>query len=161
MRFRAFFAILALAAAAQAQPAFQVRDINVSGGLGVVPPGGLGARPHQLTPTRGKLFFRVGSDFEGSIWATDGTPGGTLKLPGGCVDDDCFPDSPQLLGSLDNLAFWITPAPGRSRRSVARSTSPRTAPMARSSGRATAGPAGPRWWRTSSRHRGRAPAPTS
>jgi ELWxxDGT repeat protein len=112
MRVRAFFALLALAAAAQAQPAFQVRDINTSGGLGVAPPGGLGSRPHQLTPTRGKLFFRTGGEFEGSIWATDGMPGGTLRLPGDCNDEDCFPRSPRILGSLRNLAFWVGPRPG-------------------------------------------------
>jgi ELWxxDGT repeat protein len=112
MRVRVFFAILALAVAARAQPAFLVRDIHPpsSGGFVVSAPG---SQPHQLTPTQGKLFFRIGSRFDGgSIWATDGTPGGTLRLRDDCSLEDCLPYHFQILGSLRNLAFWVGLTPG-------------------------------------------------
>ena len=114
MRFRAFFALFVLTIVAQAQPAYQVRDISQSGSSPSQGPPG--SRPHQLTPTQGKLFFRAGSDanYEGEIWATDGTPGGTLRVSGDCLEDGCNPEGPQLVGSLRNLAFWVAPVLGGS-----------------------------------------------
>lgn len=110
MRFRAFFALLVLAAAAQAQPAFLVRDINQTPSDFVPQPPG--SRPHQLTPGQGgKLFFRTGNEFEGSVWVTDGTPGGTVKLPGDCPDGNCS-RAPGIVGTLRNLVFWVEPRQG-------------------------------------------------
>ncbi|HEX6861821.1 MAG TPA: hypothetical protein VF414_03340, partial [Thermoanaerobaculia bacterium] len=107
MRFRVFFALFTLAAAAQAQPAYLVRDIDPR----PVPSGSFG-KPFDLTPTQGKLFFRTGLREQGDIWATDGTPSGTVRLPVPCANQsDCLRPGPYLVGSLRNLAFWVGRSP--------------------------------------------------
>ena len=101
--------LVPLAAAVQAQPAYLVRDTTprLSG------PSPSTSKPHDLTPTQGKLFFRTGDQYNGVMWATDGTPGGTLRLPDPCSNDDqCLISAgPYLVGSLRNLAFWVGTTP--------------------------------------------------
>jgi ELWxxDGT repeat protein len=117
-------------AAAQAQTASLVRDTNQSG-LGTN-----SSSPALLLTAAGKLFFTADAPGSGrELWATDGTPTGTVLTADLCPGP-CSPDLAPLAALPGGLLFsvqegvsylwrsdgtWPGPSPWRRRASPSRS----------------------------------------
>jgi ELWxxDGT repeat protein len=106
-KLRAFCLLLpllaCLAAAAGAQPAFQVKDLNTTQSSGIRP---VDFPPHEIAAAGGAVFLAASDGIHGTEpWRTDGTEAGTRLIadvcPGSCAS---FPRSFTTAG---NLVFFL------------------------------------------------------
>jgi ELWxxDGT repeat protein len=99
------FLLACLAAAAGAQPATQVINLQPDFGAGA---SSLSSFPHGFMALPGKLIFQTGNvrSSNAQYAVSDGTSPGTRLLPNAPRRGECFSVLPEI-GTAGNVAFWI------------------------------------------------------